>query len=87
MKVPAWPSGFVSFDGEVFEYGAGEQTRVAANALKSVEIVPPKKGRLSLKFAYTAGLDNVKTGVWIEERHAADLEELRAAVQAAIDGG
>ena len=28
MNVPSWPSGHLAFDGEIFEYGAGELTRV-----------------------------------------------------------
>ena len=40
-------------------------------------------GRLSLKIAYRAGLNNVKTSAWVEELHRAELDELVAAVQGA----
>lgn len=83
MKVPSWPSGHLSLDGDVFEFGAGELTRVPVKDLKSIE-VKEKAGRLSVKFAYTAGLNNVKTSAWVEEQHRAELDELVAAVQGAM---
>ena len=84
VKVPSWPSGHVAFDGEIFEYGAGELTRVPVENLRKIEIAGPKAGRLSVKFGYQAGLDNVKTSAWVEQSHEADLQELVTAVQAAI---
>jgi hypothetical protein len=84
MKVPSWPSGHVGFDGEVFEFGAGELTRVPIENLRQIEVKPPKKGRLSVKFEYQAGLSKNKTSAWIDEAHEAELNELVSAVQAKI---
>jgi hypothetical protein len=53
--------------------------------VKSIE-VKEKAGRLSVKFAYTAGLNNVKTGAWVEEQHRGELDELVAAIQGAMGG-
>jgi hypothetical protein len=86
VKVPSWPSGHVGFDGEVFEYGAGELTRVPIENLRSIEVKAPKLGRLNLKFSYQAGLNKVKTGAWVEQQHEQELNELVAAVQGAIAG-
>lgn len=83
MKVPSWPSGHLSLDGDVFEFGAGELTRVPVKDVKSIE-VKEKAGRLSVKFAYTAGLNNVKTSAWMESEHRAELDELVAAIEAAM---
>ena len=57
---------------------------VPVENLRSIEVKPPKLGRLNLKFSYQAGLNNVKTGAWVEEQHAEELDELVAAVQGAI---
>lgn len=84
MKVPSWPSGYVGFDGEIFEFGAGELTRVPIENLRKIEVKPPKKGRLNLKFEYQAGISTNKTGAWIEEAHEGELNELVHAVQAKI---
>ena len=85
MKVPSWPSGHVKLDGDVLEFGAGDLTRVPVADLEKIE-VKEAAGRLSLKIAYRAGLNNVKTSAWVEEQHRADLNELVGAVQAAMDG-
>lgn len=86
MEIPSWPSGAVRFDGETFEYGGGELHRVPVGNLLSIEVKPPKAGRLSLNFRYRAGLDTVKTGAWIEQQHAQDLAAFVAAIQAAMAG-
>lgn len=86
MKVPSWPSGHVAFDGEIFEFGAGELTRVPIENLRKIELKSPKLGRLNLKFEYQAGLGKHKTGAWVEVQHEPELNELVAAVQAAIGG-
>jgi hypothetical protein len=52
--------------------------------MRKIEVEPPKKGRLSVKFEYQAGLNKNKTSAWIEEEHEAELNELVSAVQAAI---
>ena len=83
MSVPSWPSGHLRLDGDVFEFGAGDLTRVPVKDLKSIE-VKEKAGRLSVKIAYAAGLNNVKTSAWVEEQHAAELDELVGAVRAAM---
>jgi hypothetical protein len=54
--------------------------------VKSIEVKGPKLGRLNLKLNYQAGLNNVKTGAWIEQEHQQALDELVAAVQSAIEG-
>jgi hypothetical protein len=84
MEVPSWPSGRVKLDGDVLEFGVGELIRVPVANLNKVEVKPPKMGRLNRKIEYTAGLDKNKTGVWIEEQHEAELNELVAAVEAAM---
>ncbi|MGH2983823.1 MAG: hypothetical protein ACRDK5_06180 [Solirubrobacterales bacterium] len=86
MEVPSWPTGHVSFDGKIFEFGAGELQRVPIENLTKIEVKPPKLGRFNLRFEYDAGLDHNKTGAWIEEQHEAELNELVAAVQGAIVG-
>ena len=68
MQVPSWPSGHVKLDGDVLEFGAGELNRVPVANFKSVE-VKEKAGRLSLK---------------LEKEHAAELDEIVAALRAAI---
>jgi hypothetical protein len=83
MQVPSWPSGHVKLDGDVLEFGAGELNRVPVASFKNVE-VREKAGRLSLKLEYTAGLNNVKTGAWVEKQHAAELDEIVAALRAGI---
>jgi hypothetical protein len=85
VKVPSWPSGHLNLDGDVFEFGAGELTRVPVKDLKSIE-VKEKAGRLSVKFAYTAGLNNVKTSAWVEAEHRGEVDELVAAIQGAMGG-
>jgi hypothetical protein len=67
----------------VLEFGAGELTRVPVANLTNLEVQPPKKGRLSLRIEYAAGLNRKKTSAWVEEQHEAALNELVAAVQAA----
>lgn len=84
VKVPSWPSGHVGFDDEILEFGAGELTRVPIENLRKIEVKPPKKGRLSVRFEYQAGLSRHKTSAWIEEAHEAELHELVSAVQAKI---
>ncbi len=84
MEVSSWPSGRVKLDDDVLEFGAGELTRVPVANLTKIEVKPPKMGRLNLKIEYTAGLNKNKTGVWVEEQHEAELNELVAAVQSAM---
>jgi hypothetical protein len=86
VEVPSWPSGHVAFDGKIFEFGAGELTRVPIENLRWIEVKPPKLGRLNLEFAYQAGLNENKTGAWVEAQHEAKLNELVTAVRAAIGG-
>jgi len=84
MRVPSWPSGFLSFDGAIFEFGAGEVNRIPIENVREIEVKPPKKGRLNLKLEFQAGLNTSKAGVWVEETHEAELNELVSAVQAKI---
>ncbi len=86
MKVPSWPSGYLGFDGAIFEFGAGELTRVPIENVRKIEVKPPKKGRLNVKLEYQTGLNKNKSGVWVEEAHEAELNELVSAVQAKIGG-
>jgi hypothetical protein len=84
MQVPSWPSGHVKLDDDVLEFGAGDLTRVPVADLTKIEVKLPKMGRFNLRIEYTAGLNKNKTGAWIEEQHVAELNELVAAVQAAM---
>jgi hypothetical protein len=43
VDVPSWPSGHVAFDDKVFEFGAGELTRVPIENLRRIEVKPPKR--------------------------------------------
>jgi hypothetical protein len=63
---------------------AAELTRVPIENLRKIEVKPPRKGRLNVRFEYQAGLGSNKTGAWIEEAHEAELNELVSAVQAKI---
>ena len=81
MKVPSWPSGHVKLDGDVLEFGAGDLARVPLADIDKLE-VKRAAGRLSLKVEYKAGLNNVKTSVWVEEEHEPALNELVAAARA-----
>lgn len=83
MEVPCWPSGRVKLDGDVVEFGTGELARVPVANLRKFE-AKPKAGRLSLTIEYQAGLNKNKTGAWVEQQHEAVLNELVAAVQAAM---
>lgn len=83
MEVPSWPSGRVKLDGDTLEFGAGDLTRIPVANLRKVEVKPPKKGRFNLRLEYQSGLDNNKTGAWIEEQHEAELTELVASIKAA----
>ncbi len=84
MQVPSWPSGHIRLDDDVLEFGAGDLRRVPVANLASIEVKPPKKGRLNLRIEYATGLNRSKTGVWVDEQHEAELTELVAAVQAAM---
>jgi hypothetical protein len=86
VEVPSWPSGHVAFDGKIFEFGAGELSRVPIENLRKIEVTGPKAGRLNLKFEYQAGLNKKKTGAWVELQHQEELNELVTAVQAALGG-
>ena len=87
MEVPSWPSGRVKLDGDVLEFGAGELTRVPVANLTKLEVKPPKRGRFNLRIEYAVGLNQNKTGAWIEEQHEAELTELVASVKASMGQG
>lgn len=83
--VPCWPSGTIRLDGRTLEFGAGETRRIDVSCLREITVKPGRGGRLSLDVRFQAGLDQIKTGVWIEASHAGDADGLVGAVRAAMN--
>ena len=82
-RFQARPSRHVAFDGKIFEFGAGELTRVPIENLRRI-VKPPKLGRLNVDLPTRRGSTKNKTGAWVEAQHEAELNELVAAVQGVI---
>lgn len=83
--VPCWPTGAICLDGRRLEFGAGETRRIDLSSLREITVKAGRGGRLSLDVRFQAGLDQIKTGVWIEASCAAEADALVGAVRAAMN--
>lgn len=80
MSVPIWPSGVARLANGVLEVTTGDGIRVPVDDIVTIEVEPPRAGRLSLKLAYRAGLGKHKTSFWVEPEHEGALRRLVESV-------
>jgi len=83
IEFPIWPTGIARYADGILEVTTGEGLRVAARDLISVEVKPPRAGRLTMKVAYRAGFNTNKRSFWVEMPNEIALHQLVGAAQGA----
>jgi hypothetical protein len=81
MSVPIWPSGIARLDAGILEVTTGDGIRVPVDDIETIDVAPPRAGRLSLKLAYRAGLGRHRTSFWVEPQHEGALRRLVESVR------
>jgi hypothetical protein len=80
--LPIWPSGIARFTAGILEVTT-DGTRLAARDITTIDVKPPRAGRLTLEVHHRAGVSNIhKRRFWVELEHEAALHALVARVRA-----
>jgi hypothetical protein len=74
--LPIWPSGVARLTDGILEVTTGDGIRVATGDIVEIGVEPPRRGRLSLRLEYRAGLDRVRRSYWVDGEHEAGLRLL-----------
>jgi hypothetical protein len=80
-RVPTWPSGVLSFDGDTLEITVAEE-RIPREGLRKLA-VKGKAGRLSVRVHHQAGLGKHRTGTWVETENGDALRALLEEIESA----
>ena len=78
-----WPSGIARLHDGILEITTGDGLRVAVRDITEIGAEPRRAGRLSLRLAYRAGLNRVRTSFWVQPEHEPELHRLVDAVATA----